>query len=81
VYDFKPEAVEGHAFDEGVSQTGNTMWSSNARTPERKRKALGEVGGNAKGVKKRSPGKVVTAGKRGVLEGRPVLRDVYNGAM
>jgi DNA replication ATP-dependent helicase Dna2 len=90
VHDLTPEAVEGHAFDEGVSQTGKTpsrpMWSSHAKasvelSPSRKRKALGEVGDNARGGSKRSPGKIVTAGKRGVLDGRPVLRDVYNGAM
>ncbi|KAJ4367535.1 DNA replication endonuclease-helicase Dna2 [Neocucurbitaria cava] len=32
-------------------------------------------------VRKKMPGKVITAGKRGVLEGRPVLRDVYNEAV
>jgi DNA replication ATP-dependent helicase Dna2 len=52
---------------------------------------LGEVAGNTNEPKKRIggnplhagkvPGKVFTAGKRGVLDGRPVLRDIYNGAM
>jgi DNA replication ATP-dependent helicase Dna2 len=60
-------------------------------SPSRKRKALGEVAGNTNEPKKRIggnplhagkvPGKVFTAGKRGVLDGRPVLRDIYNGAM
>jgi DNA replication ATP-dependent helicase Dna2 len=30
---------------------------------------------------RRLPTKIFTAGKRGVLDGRPVLRDIYNGAM
>jgi DNA replication ATP-dependent helicase Dna2 len=35
----------------------------------------------AAAARKKGPGKTVRAGKRGVLEGRPVLRDVYNGAV
>jgi DNA replication ATP-dependent helicase Dna2 len=35
-----------------------------------------KVGGGLK-----TPKNVFRAGKRGVLEGRPVLRDVFNGAM
>ncbi|KAI8941289.1 hypothetical protein NX059_002519 [Plenodomus lindquistii] len=34
-----------------------------------------------KGMARKAPVKVFTAGKRGVLEGRPVLKDIYNGAI
>jgi DNA replication ATP-dependent helicase Dna2 len=92
VLDLQPDAVDSHAFDEGVTQTGKTpsrtaYSSKNVRrasptpSPSKKRKALGEVSANSRSPKKRVPGKVVLAGKRGVLEGRPVLRDVYNEAM
>lgn len=30
---------------------------------------------------RKAPGKVFTAGKRGILDGRPVLRDIYNESM
>jgi DNA replication ATP-dependent helicase Dna2 len=82
VHDLSLDAVDGHVFDEGVTQTGKT-----ASSPVRKREVLGEVGGNDRSPKKRAgaemkvPGKVVMAGKRGVLEGRPVLMDIYNGAV
>jgi DNA replication ATP-dependent helicase Dna2 len=50
----------------------------NARSPERRFGGKG-VGGSP--IAKKVPGKVFTAGKRGVLEGRPILMDVYNGAI
>jgi DNA replication ATP-dependent helicase Dna2 len=102
VLDLSNEAVEGHGFDEGVSQTGKTptrpMYSSKQvvspraeESPTKRRKVMGEVAGNSTSPKnkvggspgqgRKVPGKVVTAGKRGVLDGRPVLRDVYNGAV
>jgi DNA replication ATP-dependent helicase Dna2 len=100
VLDLQGEAVEGHGFDEGVSQTGKTstrpvhsskqMGSPKEESPSKRRKVMGEVAGNGKspkrvggspGQQRKVPGKVVTAGKRGVLDGRPVLRDIYNGAM
>jgi DNA replication ATP-dependent helicase Dna2 len=100
VLDLQPDAVDSHAFVEGVTQTGKTpsrqqFSSSTANkvakqnaspttSPSKKRKALGVVASNIRSPKKRiggkMPGKVFTAGKRGVLEGRPVLRDIYNGA-
>jgi DNA replication ATP-dependent helicase Dna2 len=100
VLDLQPDAVDSHAFDEGVTQTGKTpsrsLYSSTKQpkkvsptpSPSKKRKALGEVGGNTRSPNKRSPGhgrkvpgKVVMAGKRGVLAGRSVLRDIYNDAV
>jgi DNA replication ATP-dependent helicase Dna2 len=84
VHDLAVDAVESHGFDEGFSQTGKSAGSP----PVKKRKVLGEVAGNQGSPKKKTvvggmkvPGKVVMAGKRGVLEGRPVLMDVYNGAV
>jgi DNA replication ATP-dependent helicase Dna2 len=79
VHDFLPDAVDGHAFDESGTQGSRTQVFSK-ESPGKKRKVLGEQG-NSRSPKKRVPGKVVTAGKRGVLEGRPVLRDVYFGAV
>jgi DNA replication ATP-dependent helicase Dna2 len=109
VLDLSPNAVDSHAFDEGVTQTGKTpvrpsysssLAKKNAKpaspsaSPTKKRKALGEVTANTRSPKKRTgssleemkagkkvPGKVVMAGKRGVLDGRPVLRDIYNEAV
>lgn len=34
-----------------------------------------------KGMGRKMPRKVFSAGKRGVLDGRPVLKDIYNGAV
>jgi DNA replication ATP-dependent helicase Dna2 len=95
VHDLQLDAVDGHAFDEGFTQTNKTPLKSSKKTalspeasPTRKRRALGEVTGNDRspkkrvgGVERKVPGKVVMAGKRGVLEGRPILRDIYNGVM
>jgi DNA replication ATP-dependent helicase Dna2 len=57
-------------------------------SPTPKRKALGDVtssgAANKSPVKKggvKRPGKVITAGKKGVLNGRPVLKDVFYEAM
>jgi hypothetical protein len=44
-------------------------------SPTQKRKALGDISSNTRGVKR--PKKVVTAGKRGILDSRPLLRDVF----
>lgn len=56
-------------------------------SPSRKRKALGDItnsslGFNARSPKKRSsgskiPGRVIMAGKKSVLDGRPVLKNIY----
>lgn len=91
VLDLAADALDSHPFDEGVTQTAKSsrpVYSSAAgvgnkgESPGNKRKVLGEGTGNisSKGGR-RSPGKVVSAGKRGVLEGRPVLRDVYYGVV
>ncbi|KAI4605280.1 hypothetical protein J4E80_010714 [Alternaria sp. BMP 0032] len=50
----------------------------NARSPKRK---IGSKSTSGSPEEKRIPGKVITAGKRGVLDGRPILRDIYNGAI
>jgi DNA replication ATP-dependent helicase Dna2 len=50
----------------------------NARSPK-KRVGSSSLSGSPEA--KRIPGKVFTAGKRGVLDGRPILRDIYNGAI
>ncbi|KAJ4987931.1 DNA replication ATP-dependent helicase/nuclease dna2 [Stagonosporopsis vannaccii] len=60
-------------------------------SPSKKRKALGDItgpshSGNARSPKKRHvgmkmPAKVFSAGKRGVLDGRPVLSNVYEEAL
>ncbi|KNG51259.1 dna replication helicase dna2 [Stemphylium lycopersici] len=51
----------------------------NARSPKNR------IGSNTTSLNspetQKIPGKVFTAGKRGVLDGRPVLRDIYNGAI
>lgn len=59
-------------------------------SPSKRRKALGDITGssqgNARSLKKRATGKrvpekVYLAGKRGVLDGRPVLRNIYEEAL
>lgn len=114
ILDLSLEALDSHAFDEGVTQTGKTQFRpthpsstmnrngkqpSSTPSPTRKRKALGQVAGNIESPSKRPnsraptnsqknrgsnmkvPSKVFTAGKRGILDGRPVLMDIYNEAM
>jgi DNA replication ATP-dependent helicase Dna2 len=121
VLDLEQHMVDGHVFDEGVTQTGrlSTMprtpyvsrrqEKSPTPSPAKKRRVLGDVtmggaankkavlsasqkgmgrktpSGSIEMVKKdrglKTPKNVFRAGKRGVLEGRPVLRDVFNGAM
>jgi DNA replication ATP-dependent helicase Dna2 len=115
VLDLQPSMVESHAFDESITQTGNTPLRppspslltdkltkspTSMPSPSKKRKALGDLTAkpervNARnpirriGAKSRSsspaeqrvPGKIFTAGKRGLLEGRPVLRNIYHGAI
>jgi DNA replication ATP-dependent helicase Dna2 len=49
----------------------------NARSPK-KRFGVKSAGGNPDA---KVPKKVFTAGKRGVLDGRPILQDIYNGAI
>ncbi|KAA8625337.1 Superfamily I DNA and RNA helicase and helicase subunits [Pyrenophora tritici-repentis] len=50
----------------------------NARSPKRR---LGNKSSSGSPEVRRIPGKVFTAGKRGILDGRPILRDIYNGAI
>ncbi|RYN74001.1 DNA replication ATP-dependent helicase/nuclease [Alternaria tenuissima] len=50
----------------------------NARSPKRRNDNKSASGSPEV---KRVPGKVFTAGKRGILDGRPILRDIYNGAI
>lgn len=71
-------------------KAGPARPSPNA-SPSKKRKALGDItgpshGGNARSPRKRHvgtkvPDKVFSAGKRGVLDGRPVLKNVYEEAL
>ncbi|XPS75358.1 DNA helicase [Ascochyta lentis] len=57
--------------------------TSPGASPSKKRKALGDITGSTHGAnatslkKKKVPGRVFTAGKKGVLDGRPVLRNIY----
>jgi DNA replication ATP-dependent helicase Dna2 len=50
----------------------------NARIPKRRNDNKSASGSPEV---KRVPGKVFTAGKRSILDGRPILRDIYNGAI
>ncbi|CAN9152663.1 unnamed protein product [Alternaria alternata] len=50
----------------------------NARSPKRRNDNKSASGSPEV---KRVPGKVFTAGKRGILDRRPILRDIYNGAI
>lgn len=63
--------------------------SAPAVSPSKKRKVLGDItegGGNVRALKKarvgmKVPGKVVMAGRKGVLDGRPVLGNVFEEAL
>ena len=50
----------------------------NAKSPRRR---VGSKSASGSPEEKKVPGKVCTAGKRGVLDGRPILRDIYHGAI
>lgn len=125
VFDVQQDMINGHVFDEGVTQTATTKLSAKSvyatsasasravhkpptptPSPQKKRRALDEITTrrtNEQVFKKssqskktpsspealqsksemrlKSPDKVCRAGKRSMLDGRPVLRDVFNGAM
>ncbi|KAF3000317.1 Tripartite DNA replication factor [Curvularia kusanoi] len=104
VLDLQSDMVEGHAFDEAISQTGKptagasplrkatlTAAAGPGASPTRKRKVLGDITSSAQGVNARcmkknkpemkQPGKVFLAGKRGVLDNRPVLSNVFEEAL
>jgi DNA replication ATP-dependent helicase Dna2 len=51
--------------------------------PSKRRRGSGTLDSSPEdtAARKKVAGKTFRAGKRGVLDGRPVLRDVYNGAM
>jgi DNA replication ATP-dependent helicase Dna2 len=51
---------------------------ANARSPK---KRFGVKSAGRSPETKKVPQKVFTAGKRGVLDGRPILQDIYNGAI
>jgi DNA replication ATP-dependent helicase Dna2 len=108
VLDLDHTMLDGHAFDETVSQTqalsrfARSPLAAKSPTPQaspsKKRRALGDVTtksrGNArnsapssspekKGLKRpfKVPRKVVRPGMMGLLEGRPVLSNVFGEAM
>ncbi|KAJ5059175.1 hypothetical protein J3E74DRAFT_356014 [Bipolaris maydis] len=85
----RPSNYSSYVPDSAVSQ-------SLTPSPCKKRKALDDLTAapgaiNARSSKrqvgskspeaKKVPAKIFTAGKRGILDGRPVLRDIYNDAM
>lgn len=51
----------------------------NARPP--RRRAENDPSSEETKMARRAPGKVFTAGKRGVLDGRPILRNIFNGSV
>lgn len=59
------------------SRNGNTKPSKLKSSGKSIASILAEKGMGGRKV----PGKVFTAGKRGVLDGRPILKDIYNGAV
>lgn len=95
VLDLNQDMVEGHAFDEANTQTGRTPTKSSPRklkittqeSPSKKRKALRDITGASQRSPKRQgsgrkvPDKVIMAGRKGVLDGRSVLRNVYEEAL
>jgi DNA replication ATP-dependent helicase Dna2 len=107
VLDLQQDMVDGHAFDEGMTQTGRLSTTTTAGTsramngvaksptpsPSKKRRALGDVTATGAANKKaalspekrlkssqKMPGKVFRAGKKGVLDGRPILRNIFEEA-
>jgi DNA replication ATP-dependent helicase Dna2 len=105
VFDLQQDMVDGHAFDESITQTGkfsttrrnsgpiNSATKTPSHSPAKKRRALGDVTTTGVANKKaalspemrkfgqKTPGKVFRAGKKSVLDGRPVLRNVFEEAM
>jgi len=55
-----------------------TSGKVNARSPRRR---LVNTSSSGSPEERKVPRKVFTAGKRGVLDGRPILRDIYNNAI
>ncbi|KAL5407447.1 hypothetical protein PMIN03_007171 [Paraphaeosphaeria minitans] len=112
VLDITQDMIDGHTFNEGLTQpTGKTpskprshfaaMSKSPTPSPTKKRKALGDItaGGQVNtrphkrsrktptdSAKKprtgsKTPAKVFNAGRRGILDGRPVLQNIFNEAV
>jgi DNA replication ATP-dependent helicase Dna2 len=121
VLDITQQMIDGHAFDQGITQPTARSLSTYQQigtateglgpskspipSPTKRRKVLGDVTtmGNRMNVKSltrkggsqktpgnspeqlkigcRVPDKVCKAGKRGVLEGRPVLQNIFYGAV
>lgn len=93
VLDLTSEMVESHALDEANTQTGRSPKKASPRkvakqeSPSKKRKALGDITGASQrspkrlGAGRKVPEKVFMAGRKGVLDGRPVLRNVYEEAL
>ena len=100
VLDLQKDVLDGHAFDEGTSQTGKTpigasqAWDTQVKnvkgslspSSSKKRKALGDITISTHHQKARMrgtkvPNKIFLAGKRGVLDGKPVLRNIYEEAL
>ncbi|KAF3040980.1 Tripartite DNA replication factor [Didymella heteroderae] len=95
VLDLSSEMAEGHGFDEGNTQTSRSPMKASprkrefvgSRSPGKKRKVMGDItGASQRSPKKQSigrkvPEKVFMAGRRGVLDGRPVLGNVYEEAL
>lgn len=94
VLDLSGEMVEGHGFEEGPTQTNTNSPKASPRkalakqeSPSRKRKVMGDITGALQRSPKKKcngrkvPQKVFLAGRKGVLDGRPVLRDIYEEAL
>ncbi|KAF3053153.1 Tripartite DNA replication factor [Didymella keratinophila] len=94
VLDLTSNMVEGHVFEEGGTQTNQSPRKASLRkvvtrqeSPSKKRKALGDItGASQQSPKKQCGGRkvpetVFIAGRKGVLDGRPVLRNVYEEAI
>lgn len=91
VLDLTQDMVDGHAFEDRATQSLRSPVKASPRkamvsqqSPSKKRKALGDITGAPQRSPKRLskvPGKVFMAGKKGVLVGRPVLRNIYEEAL
>lgn len=110
VFDLEADMLDGHIFEENVSQTGCVKGSGSPvksqgqgesqriGSPAKKRAVLGDLTMGGLGANKETPTsspspvkaymkglkmpkKVFRAGKKGVLEGRPVLSNLFEEAI
>lgn len=96
VLDLSTEMVESHAFEEGITQTGRIPSPVQRPSKKRKalgditsvgvnrspkKRVVGKSRSEDAKTGRKVPQKVFKAGARGILDGRPVLRDVFNGMM